>query len=119
MYYLVNEHADVKRRIVTEKHPAVQMHIKEAVNPVWKNPDKIIKWMWGIIKQSENIKDLLEPGDLVMYEYESGQDEVKVTGCLELDTQAKVEIVMSTKYVINKIYKSNIRGDYILAWARE
>jgi hypothetical protein len=55
MYYLVNEKADIKYRIVSDQHPAVQMHLRES-DPGW-DADRIIKWMWGYEKKAESAFD--------------------------------------------------------------
>lgn len=120
MYYLVGEHANVDRRIVTEEHPTVQMHIKEdielGVTP--RTPERIIKWMWGIKKKSENLYDLIEVGDLIRYDDE-------FLGAFPLREvyleYGELQLLDGTgiKFLnITAIYKPNSKGDYIKVWER-
>jgi hypothetical protein len=120
MYYLVGEHANVDRRIVTEEHPTVQMHLKESN---W-DAERIIKWMWGIEKKSENLYDLIEEGDLIAFDYMN-------TGVIDIEKvvfiykQRDGEVYISTRgYLHNNekiqaIYKLNSKGDYIKVWERD
>lgn len=104
MYYLVNKYADVDRRIVTEKHNIVQAHLKEA-DEGW-DAERIITWLWGIDKKSENVFDLLEVGDVVRYDIHF----------IEVDDNNRD--VLDEQY-ISKIYKPNYKGGYDLAWERD
>ena len=118
MYYLLSEKANAEKRIITEKHSVVQQYLKESDTE--KNSDKIIKWMWGYDKKSENIFDLVEPNDLVLG-LETFDEEPtlhKVTAdhgynCFECGTGKYV-----LKDSITTIYKQNFKGDYIKVWEK-
>ena len=105
MYYLVGEHANVERRIVTEEHPTVQMHLKDT-NRNW-DAEKIIKWMWGIEKKSENLFDLIEDGDLV--QWGEANNIIKI----EFNNTINIFDLLKENNSINAIYKPNSKGDYI------
>lgn len=114
MYYLVGEHANVERRIVTEEHPVVQMHLKDT-NRNW-DAEKIIKWMWGIEKKSDNVYDLIEEGDLV--QWGDMKDIMKVNNRDDIFCKSVFKTFKNDK-LITAIYKPNSKGDYIKVWERE
>ena len=121
MYYLVSEHANVERRIVTEEHPTVQMHLKDS-NRGW-DAERIIKWLWGIEKKSENLVDLIEKGDLIAFDYmDTGVIDIANVSIYkhkdgEIDIYTRGYLHDNNK--IQAIYKPNSKGDYIKVWERE
>ena len=125
MYYLVSEHANVERRIVTEEHPTVQMHLKDA-NRGW-DAERIIKWMWGIEKKSENICELIEDGDLIQHiyvDYPRPQSAISQVKSADVDTVFIISVdILHSHYSVHEndilaIYKPNSKGDYIKVWER-
>ena len=117
MYYLVSEHANVDRRIVTEEHPTVKMHLKDT-NRNW-DAERIIKWMWGIEKKSENLVDLIEVGDLVRYDDEFLGAFPLRQAYLNYGELQLLDGVDIKSLSIMEIYKPNSKGDYIKVWERE
>ncbi len=121
MYYLVGKYANVDRRIVTEEHPTVQMHLKDT-NRNW-DAERIIKWMWGIEKKSENLYDLIEEGDLIAFEYMNTKH-IDIAKVVFIYKHRDGEVDISTRgYLHNNekiqaIYKPNSKGDYIKVWER-
>lgn len=120
MYYLVGKNADVDKRIVTENHPVVQMHIKEAIElgVTPRVPEEIIKWMWGIEKKSDNVFDLIEVGDLV----KTGIGKIFDVRKPYIDKGLAIipfHILFLNKINITAIYKPNSKGDYIKVWECE
>lgn len=123
MYYLVSEHANVERRIVTEEHPTVQMHLKESN---W-DAEKIIKWMWGIENKSENLVDLIEGGDLIQHiyvDYPKPQSAISQVKNTDVDGVFIISVdILHNHYNVHEddilaIYKPNSKGDYIKVWER-
>lgn len=120
MYYLVGKNANIGRRIVTENHPDVQMHIKEAIElgVTPRVPEEIIKWMWGIEKKSDNVFDLIEVGDLIEcanYHFTYVNEVIDI----EADVMFRGVENLVLSYNILAIYKPNSKGDYIKVWECE
>jgi hypothetical protein len=119
MYYLISKTANIGRKIITENHPTIKMHLKEIDYKL--TAESVIKWLWGIDKKSENLLDLIEPGDLVM-----GLETFDEKATLHLITADHNSLVFECgvgKYVakssITTIYKPNSNGDFIKAWEKD
>ena len=118
MYYLTCRTANIGRKIITEEHPIVQRQLK---NSDW-DAEKVIKWLWGIEKKSDNILDLIEPGDLVKY-----KDSV-----MEVNKHNEILINCGTDFFeewcinnplnqqnIYELYKKNKDNVYDLVWKKD
>ena len=116
MFYLVNEKADVKYRIVSDQHPVVQMHLRES-DTGW-DAESIIKWIWGIEKKAESPFDLIEKGDLVGLDYTNypfSEDKYTIRFVDDLTFKG----IHYNEDVIVAIYKPDSKGNYIKVWEKE
>lgn len=115
MFYLISERANIGKKIITEEHPIIQMHLKES-DPGW-DAERIIQWMWGFEKKTENVFDLIDKGDLLKLNLVTSECTVKPT--IEFVDDMIFKGIHFNEDVIAAIYKPDSKGNYIKVWDRD
>ena len=122
MYYLINEHANIDERIITEQHPAVQKLIEEALefSDNW-NAEKYIQWMWGIEEKSENLFNLIKKDDLIIGNECEEYEDIPYICTSNFENTSAIECGIGTyldknEKAIRKIFRLDSKGNYKLLW---